>query len=157
MVNLDLKHLDIFSLPALPLADRAFFPDIPALYFVICADEIVYIGQTKSLLKRWLGHDRLRVYKQFPSVRIAWIEVDDIWLLPQLEHACIRYFTPRDNGKSADNCYRLQVFLPRELQKSLKLLAIRHNVSLQRFVVSALAEKAKEYPEGRALELETDK
>jgi excinuclease UvrABC nuclease subunit len=57
--------------PYLMFRDRRFLPDIPALYVVISdQDELLYIGITIDLQRRWRNHHRAPQMKD--SYRIYW-------------------------------------------------------------------------------------
>lgn len=50
------------ALPSLPLVERSGLPNLPAIYFVIAGEQVVYIGQTKNLVRRLLTHDKLKKF-----------------------------------------------------------------------------------------------
>lgn len=57
--------------PYLLFRDRQFLPDVPALYVVLSDEhELLYIGITTNLRKRWKDHHRAPQMKQ--RYRIYW-------------------------------------------------------------------------------------
>lgn len=93
----DLEALDPFSLPSILLKNRQKLPPIACVYFAIDFGCIQYIGQSKNLKTRWLGHHRF--YSLSPESSIAWYENEDSSLLPQIERGLIRRFSPPLNEK----------------------------------------------------------
>jgi hypothetical protein len=91
---------NLASLPSVPLADRKALPASAAIYFVLSGDTVLYIGQTWSLRQRWAAHHRLDQINEYGACRIAWIQVDDIVLLDDIERACIEHFSPVLNRQS---------------------------------------------------------
>jgi DNA-binding XRE family transcriptional regulator len=87
------------ELPSLPLEWKAALPlKCRAIYMALSAEgEILYVGRSNDIRKRWKSHDRFKHLKQIQGVRIAWIEVSDPYLLRTLETALIEYFKPEFN------------------------------------------------------------
>ncbi len=90
---------DVLSLPSLSLDDRRDLPDTAAIYVVLAGNTVLYIGQSVSLQQRWLAHHRLKQLNEHGGCRIAWLTVDDVSLLDELEQACIAHFHPSLNGQ----------------------------------------------------------
>ncbi|MDM9582835.1 MULTISPECIES: GIY-YIG nuclease family protein [unclassified Nostoc] len=76
---MDLTAIDPLKLPSLPLEKKANLPDCPAIYFAISGSgEILYIGRTADLARRWISHHRkivamsnlsfLRIYTLFGKI-----------------------------------------------------------------------------------------
>ncbi len=86
-------------LPSLPLASRRELPHCPAIYFVLSGEQIVYIGQTNSLLQRLQTHHRLKECKSLKNARIAWLECSDVKLMPEIEKSLIYWFEPTMNSQ----------------------------------------------------------
>jgi hypothetical protein len=84
------------SLPSLTLSDRLLLPRASGVYFVLCDEEVLYIGKARSLHLRWKGtaHHRLPQLIGVPGERIAWLSVDDAALCDEVERACIAHFAP---------------------------------------------------------------
>ncbi len=87
------------TLPSLALAPRRKLPHCSAIYFVLDGDQVVYIGQTNSLLLRWQAHHKLKECKSLKNPRIAWIEISDKTLAWEIEVALIDWFKPCLNGE----------------------------------------------------------
>lgn len=123
MLVIDPKDINPLALPSLPLESRCNLPRKSALYFVFDEDdEMLYIGKTVSLVKRWQGHHRLAELKQLGNVRIAWMECDSA-IMDSLETTFITHFQPLLNGATQGRRYReltqnqIQCFItPRKLK-----------------------------------------
>ncbi|MEH2177212.1 GIY-YIG nuclease family protein [Nostoc sp.] len=58
---MDLTAIDPLKLPSLPLEKKADLPDCPTIYFAISgSEEILYIGRTADLARRWISHHRFK-------------------------------------------------------------------------------------------------
>lgn len=102
MVVITPESLDIASLPSLPLSDRRRLPDVSAVYLVLEEEIVIYVGQSRSLLNRWLSHDKLKKFKsRVTPLRVAWLECSEITLLHEIETALIAWFEPELNQISA--------------------------------------------------------
>ena len=86
------QDLDASSLPSVLLADRKRLPSISAIYFAMSSGSVQYIGMSKNLRKRWVNHHHKK-HLDIDS-NIAWIEVSNPDLLPQIEAALIEWFKP---------------------------------------------------------------
>lgn len=101
MLNVD--EIQVASLPSLPLAQRAALPDCPAVYFAIAATgEVLYIGRTLSLIKRWKSHHRKRQLERSGNVQIAWLIADSPAVLAELEDQLVERFEPALNASPVD-------------------------------------------------------
>ncbi|HEY9748539.1 MAG TPA: helix-turn-helix domain-containing protein, partial [Allocoleopsis sp.] len=56
--------------------------------------EILYIGRSQNMRHRWISHHRHSQVAEFDGAKIAWIEISDCSLLPEIEFALIEYFRP---------------------------------------------------------------
>lgn len=93
------KLLDFATMPSLLLSQRAYLPATAGIYFAIDSlDQIQYIGRSVNIRNRWLGHHRKPELEILGNVRIAWVEIEDLTLLSQIEQMCIDYFDPPLNG-----------------------------------------------------------
>lgn len=87
--------LNLRTLPAVALAEKALLPNVAAIYFVLNVEhEVQYIGRAKSLCFRWQSHHRLADFREIPQVQVAYLVVSDVTLLPDIEQALIEYFHP---------------------------------------------------------------
>src|SRR3954470_6695411 len=87
------------ELPSLPLAQKRELPRVPAVYLAIGEhNEVLYIGQSGSLLTRWLAHNKWPELQRLGGVRLAWIELETEEFLADVERVLIRHFSPRLNG-----------------------------------------------------------
>ncbi|MCC5644754.1 helix-turn-helix domain-containing protein [Nostoc sp. CHAB 5824] len=82
-------------LPSMPLEWRKALPECPAIYFAIDADnQIQYIGQSGNLQLRWEYHHRQKQLELMNGVVIAWLTIDSLDLLAEIEAALINWFNP---------------------------------------------------------------
>lgn len=95
---LDISTINPFALPSLPIASRKQLPSCPAVYFVICDSEILYIGKASRLVARWVKHHRYQEFQLINDVQIAWFEVSDRRQLLSIESALINHFNPLLNN-----------------------------------------------------------
>lgn len=112
------------SLLALPLEERNNLPAIPAVYLVYQEDKLLYVGKTKNLKSRWLGHHRLVQFVEAGSgVYIAWFPCSEEQL-GTMEDAFIELLDPEFNGESLlGTNKRLATFrIDKEEWKSFKAL-----------------------------------
>lgn len=91
-------NVDPLTLPSLLLSDRKSLPKkVSAIYFAISPrNEVVYIGRAVCLHRRWAGqkhHKRVQL-EELGGVRIAWMQVSDPALLPDIESGLINHFDP---------------------------------------------------------------
>jgi hypothetical protein len=98
MSLIDLESLDLATLPSLPLGQRASLPNIVAIYFVLDAERLLYVGRATFLRQRWYQHHRLDAFLPLPQVHIAWLAIANHADLALLESQCIAYFKPIYNG-----------------------------------------------------------
>jgi DNA-binding XRE family transcriptional regulator len=92
--------VNLESLPSIPLEQKSSLPICSGIYFVIDEDEkVLYVGRSKNINQRWsnAGHHKYTQLSSIPNVRIAWLEVSDASLLPNIEAALIDWFCPTLN------------------------------------------------------------
>ena len=115
--------LNLATLPSFPLSQRNALPSIAGIYFAIdSADRIQYIGRSVNIRGRWaFGHHRRPELENLESVRIAWLEVEDLTLLKAIERKLISHFKPCLNG------VKIQVVKEKESKELVKEV-LRTNV-----------------------------
>lgn len=122
---MNLAEIKPLLLPSLPLNERRSLPKCKAIYFVIDGETVLYIGKTVNLAHRLVNHHRLNEFKSNP--RVAWLECSDKSLLPELEKALIKYFSPLLNGTKIQDAdrrdKRVNVIMSGSVFKLLKELA----------------------------------
>jgi len=93
--------LHLAELPSVPLHQRQTLPELAACYFVLePGGDVLYIGKTGNLRKRFLSHHRLADFAQEAQpVRVTWLITTDAQLLSQIERLCIDFWRPRYNQK----------------------------------------------------------
>jgi DNA-binding Xre family transcriptional regulator len=95
------ESINLSLLPSVPLAERSQLPAIPCIYFAINSlGNVQYIGRSVNLKQRWVAHHRTRKLKTVDGVRIAYLTIDSVELLPEIEKALIEWFTPPLNKES---------------------------------------------------------
>lgn len=94
------------ALPSVLLDDRATLPAVSAIYFCIGADDqILYVDCTLNLNQKWIANQQYTHLAAIPSVRIAWLVVDEPEGLQGIKQAMIEYWEPKLN----DWRYKLQL------------------------------------------------
>lgn len=119
---------NLSQLPFVFLSESDQLPDHSGIYFVIDSDnKVLYIGQTKSLVKRWKGHHRKHQFLQITEksfIKIAWLicAVED---LTSAESYLINYYRPLYNQTKIINPELIpsEVVL-RELLQQIKPLIV---------------------------------
>ncbi|WP_051469885.1 GIY-YIG nuclease family protein [Fischerella sp. PCC 9605] len=87
--------LDLKTLPWLPLDEKTAFPKRPAIYFAIDSlGNIQYIGRAKNVRSRWSKHHKYEELNAIGNIKIAYLFIDLLDLLPEIETALIEYFNP---------------------------------------------------------------
>jgi excinuclease UvrABC nuclease subunit len=95
MRDFDINTIDPLSLPARSYADRRYLPALSAVYFVIASRDIVYIGQSRNLFKRWRGHP-IATRMGDVDFSVAYMEIREADLI-MIEAALIERFKPHLN------------------------------------------------------------
>lgn len=95
--------IDLAALPSVALSDRTMLPSAPCIYFCLGESGMIhYIGRSVNLHQRWSRHHCYVELETLASVRIAWIEVGDLSLLPTIETALINHFNPTLNKRRVE-------------------------------------------------------
>ena len=81
------------SLPALPYEYRDALPDTSGVYLVMAKDEVLYVGATKSINKRFKAHENKHYFYKAGNPIIIWLECDAA-RRHQVEQGLIRCFNP---------------------------------------------------------------
>lgn len=102
MSLVDPKIVNISLLPCLTLEEKDSLPFCPAIYFVVAADayEVIYIGCSKSLWKRWYQHSHRHRFAQIDNLLIYWYQLLDNDHLYEIEKLFIAYWNPVFNQLS---------------------------------------------------------
>ncbi len=144
---MNVKTINPFELPSLPLDNYLQLPSYQAIYFVFSEDEIAYIGKTKNLTQRLKAHNRRKQFtKMGDKTRIAWLECSDTQLLGQIETALINYFKPKLNGtNNPDASDRLTVYFSDDtILKKIEEWAKEENRSASNLAATLLAKAAQD-------------
>lgn len=92
---LDPSEIDFKKLPSVSIEDRRQLPESSCIYFAIDSqDKIQYIGRTSNAKQRWQNHHRCEQLVQIGGVRIVYLVISEPSLLPAIELALIKYFSP---------------------------------------------------------------
>lgn len=120
--NFNPRNLDIRSLPSVQLKERVLLPDISGVYFVYSVD-ILYIGKTHNLRKRWISHHRTQQLEALGDVTISYLAVPRI-LLSYIEDVSIEYFRPLLNNTEIDKLEEAKFEINQNLQELINPLYI---------------------------------
>lgn len=89
------RSIDLNSLSSLSLEERKQLPKVSGVYFAIDSLGVVqYIGRSVNINKRWKKHHKLDQLEKQPGIKIAYLQIDEISLLPKIEEALINWFQP---------------------------------------------------------------
>lgn len=100
----------------LDFESKSLLPKVPAIYFVLEDDEIIYIGQTRSLVDRWRRHHILDKLSDLTGqISIAWLQCNDVSLLKTIESILIGSIQPRLNHPT-DGKFTVKLDQPKKLR-----------------------------------------
>lgn len=70
-----ITKIDLHTLPCVALVDHRDLPRIPAIYFVMRGDDVLYVGRAKSLKQRWASaHPMCKALKpNLSGVFVRWL------------------------------------------------------------------------------------
>jgi len=134
---IDPQSLDLTSLPFVCLADRSLLPPVAGIYLAIDSLGVVqYIGKASGkdgLNGRWKStlHHRYHQLEGMGGIKIAYLSVDTLELLPAIEKALIDWFDPplnirlKSSAKVLNNALaekmaRTSITIPEELLEEFK-------------------------------------
>lgn len=84
-----------YQLKRVLIPNRKKLPEIGAIYFVISKkEELLYIGQTENLKKRWHKHECGLELDRPKETYVAWVKVEDGDYRKKLEKILIRKYKP---------------------------------------------------------------
>ncbi|MBD2168170.1 hypothetical protein H6G04_27685 [Calothrix membranacea FACHB-236] len=91
----DTSGITITSLPSMALSLTKELPTIPALYFCVSGgQQILFIGIAGNLNQRFASHHKAEQMKNFPHVKIHWLELKRDELSFELEQQFIQFHDP---------------------------------------------------------------
>jgi hypothetical protein len=94
-------RINIENLPSVSLKDLKSLPEDRGIYFAIGqAGDLLYVGASKNIRKRWVSHNRLKDLKAFDDVRIAYLLVCDGSDIFEIEDLFIARLAPSLNSTS---------------------------------------------------------
>lgn len=85
------ENLNLQSLPSVALSNRKQLPSTSGIYFAIANGEVQYIGRSINIRQRWADHHRAGQLES--DTHIAYLEVSDLSLLPEIEDSSRRTHT----------------------------------------------------------------
>lgn len=100
-------------------------------YFILHDDQILYVGRTKNLKKKWVSHHILQNYKIPISAKIAWYEAKPNWSLEKMERSLIEYYKPKINVpcKNQDTV-RLTINVPKPAHRAFKQVCAGEGITM---------------------------
>jgi GIY-YIG catalytic domain len=142
---IEIQAINPLSLPSVLLEKSQYLPTTSCIYFAIDSNNVVqYIGRSQNLKSRWSSHQRYGQLKRMGGIRIAYIEIFDHSLLPEIEIALIKHFNPPLNISHAQY---------RPYQKtSLGYIKIRRYTDIEVEGIGAKIKQARK-ASGRPVEL----
>jgi Firmicute plasmid replication protein (RepL) len=87
-------------LPSLRLSYAHSLPPVPAVYFCVSDDDILYIGITHNLNQRWKSHHKTVQLYKYHNVHIQWLPIAVQLVSVELEQRFIDYYEPKLNGRT---------------------------------------------------------
>lgn len=94
---------EIEALPCVTWPDRVLMPDSPGLYFVLVGTEVLYVGKSGCLRKRWHQYPLRRLFERAGPFAIAWVEISDPEVLTVTEKGSVRALRPAFNTHYVEN------------------------------------------------------
>ncbi|MGL4618074.1 MAG: GIY-YIG nuclease family protein [Chroococcidiopsis sp.] len=135
-------EIDPDTFPWVRLEDRAQLPEIRACYFVTVGEDVLYIGKTDNLNRRWRGHHLLKVFQEFNEVRISWLAPLPGWKLDEFEKELINAYQPKINRPfKPENTKRLTIDISPELHYAIKTTAIAQGILMADMLRELLESK----------------
>lgn len=83
-------------LPSCPVTSRCLLPSVSAIYFLLRADECLYVGQSVNLRNRWATHEKILEVGGDEGLRLAW-QPTSLNDLNNVERKMIAALRPRYN------------------------------------------------------------
>ena len=95
---MNLTEINPLTLPSISINEIHTLPECVAIYFVIQGNDILYVGKTKNLYRRWFTH---HVWNHLCGLdgefQVAWLECSEPKMLLEIEKALIQHFKPAFN------------------------------------------------------------
>lgn len=98
--------LTLAGLPSVSIPDRARLPSAPAVYFVLCGNDIAYIGASINLKDRWRSHSIIPKLAAYVNPRIAWLNVSKKDLF-EVESEAVSRLKPHLNQRAGRHKRRI--------------------------------------------------
>jgi predicted GIY-YIG superfamily endonuclease len=122
------NNLNLSELPSVYLLEKDKLPNDAAIYFVSDSQgQVLYVGRTVNLVKRWREHHRFNQLKRLnrkSCISISWLTCsNDINTLSNLENEFINLYKPPLNWSKVVSPVRRITPVEIALQQSLQQLA----------------------------------
>lgn len=101
--------------PFVGFAKRSDLPKLSGVYCLVEDGEILYVGKTRDLRKRWQSHHKSAVIKNASQAKIFYILAEES-ILSQIEVALIKYFAPPLNKTPGGDGRNAKADAPRRVQ-----------------------------------------
>src|SRR5690348_3189494 len=95
--------------------ERHHLPAIAGIYFAMQDDEVLYVGQSRNIQKRWRFHHKYGELSECENVRIHWIKSDGRPLLEQEAEWIKICHPPLNNNVIVHRVRRMKLELPRSI------------------------------------------
>ncbi len=137
----------VLSLPSVELDQKCRLPERPLVYLVLNVEnKVLYVGQTQNGKARWSGgHHKLKALREMQGIRIAWIEVSELFLLKLIEDALIQCLEPLLNdapGRPSEGKQKTSVSFDPDIWELIKDLGWKQRSPL---VNQVLRENIERY------------
>ena len=121
MNNITPESINLKLLPSILLIDRKQLPSVASIYFAINSQNVVhYIGRTTNLRKRWQRHHQRSALDALGDIKIAWIKIEEIALLVEIERSMIEFFRPLLNGSTSHPKLKILKFNFQQIKTQVK-------------------------------------
>jgi hypothetical protein len=146
--------INLDQLPRVAITEANSLPNIPALYFCISDNDLLYLGITHDLNRRWQAHHKTIELISHPKVKIHWLAIAVADISTKLERTFIQHWQPALNKRLNNfittqkisppfNAYEVETLKPEEQQRWLLHLAATLNLKPKTYpIASFIAENA---------------
>jgi hypothetical protein len=91
--RIDMEKINILQLPKISFDERQKLPNKSGIYFACQFDEVLYIGKSVDIRKRWYSHHKQKELELISGIEIRWLECQ-IEELNRFEQFYIEEFNP---------------------------------------------------------------
>ena len=124
------SNIDPFTLPRVHIKSKNLLPDHPGVYFVFGGDELLYIGKSNNICRRWQNHETgEKIQKKYPNARIGYFLMDTEELADNLEDFLIYKYKPPFNKRGKGYTSRT-----RAIKNPIKKQTKKYNIIKKEFI-----------------------